>query len=246
MPVVIVALAVLIVAGGVLAAAAANPRIAVIGMAVAVAGAGFVADPLPGPTALLAEGVGAALAGYLGWMALRASAPLPQDPQGPAAPAWPGAVGIAMAAFLAGWLTATAMGRALPDPSAGGPTLANVGAGLAAGSPIARAGLGAAFALIALAIGQVLIARDVLRLGLCLMLMAAATELLRASLGAPADDTVTYAFAILYATGGAAVAAVVARSLDIHDDLELRSPGPLGSTEAPRMPTDARPGSHVP
>ena len=246
MELILVALSVLIVAGGVLASAAANPKIAVAGMAVALAGAGFVADPLPGATALLAEVVGAGLAGYLGWLALRGSQPPAPETRGSAAPAWPGAVGIAMAAFLAGWLTATAMGRALPDPAAGGPSLANVGAGLAAGSPVARAALGAAFGLIALAIGQVLIARDVLRLGLCLLLMAAATELLRASLGAQADDTVTYAFAILYATGGAAVAAVVARSLDIHEDLELRAPAPLGAGGATRPAADSHAGARRP
>lgn len=244
MPILLVAVAVLIVAGGVLAAAAAKPRVAVVGMAVAIAGAGFVADPLPGATALLAEVTAAALAGYLGWVALRgASQPAPETADS-GGPAWPGAVGIAMAAFLAGWLTATAMGRALPDPSVGGPSLANVGAGLAAGSPVARAALGAAFALIALAIGHVLIARDVLRLGLCLLLMAAAAELLRASLGAQADDTVTFSFAILYATAGAALAAVVARSIDVHDDLELRPPQPRASVRATRAADDhPRPGS---
>ena len=245
MPILLVAIAVLIVAGGVLASAAAHPRIAVAGMAVATAGAGFVADPLPGPAALLAEVTGAALAGYLGWVALRGASQPSRDSAVSGAPAWPGAVGIAMAAFLAGWLTATAMGRALPDPSVGGPSLANVGAGLAAGSPVARAALGAAFALIALAIGHVLIARDVLRLGLCLLLMAAAAELLRASLGAQPDDTVTFAFAILYATAGAALAGVVARSLHVHDDLELRAPPPRSSSRGARPVDDAHPGSQA-
>ena len=239
-----IAIAVLVVAGGVLAASAGRRRVAVVGMAVAIAGAGFVADPLPGPVALLAEVAGAVLAGYLGWMALRGASKPAVDPATASAPAWPGAVGVAMAAFLAGWLTAIAMGRALPDPSVGGPSLANVGTGLAAGSPVARAALGAAFALIALAIGHVLIARDVLRLGLCLLLMAAAAELLRGSLGAQADDSVTFAFAILYATGGAAVAGVVARSIDIHDDLELRAPSPRFSGRGGRAADDAQPESH--
>lgn len=221
----LVAVAALVAAGGVVAVSAKRPRTAVVGAAVSVAGAAFVADPLPGPAALLAGVTSAVLAAYLGWIALGAH-PGHGGPGAPdrGAPTWPGASGIAISAFLAGWLTATAAGRALADVAVGGPSLANVGAGLAAGSPVAQAGLGAAFALVALAAGPVLLARDVLRLGLGLLLLTAAAQLLRASLGAQADDTLAYNFAILYAAGGAGVAALVHRSLAIHGDLELRDP----------------------
>ncbi len=72
----LVALAVLVAAGGVVAVSAREPRFAVLGMIIALVGAAYVADPLPGLVALAARLAGAALAGYLVWVALR-RAPAP-------------------------------------------------------------------------------------------------------------------------------------------------------------------------
>ena len=223
-----VAIALLVCGGALAATGAVRPRVAIAGLVVAIAGTGTVADPIPGPAAILAGFTAAALAGYLGWVALR-DAPGTAEPEmaRPSGPSWPGWAGLAIIAFLAGWLTATAIGRTLAGPAVDGPSLAGVGAALAAGSPVARADVGASFALIALAIGPVLISRDILRLGVGLLLLVAAVQLLRAALVGHADDTVIFGFAILYASGGAGVAALARRHLVVHGDLEFHAEPPL-------------------
>ena len=85
-----------------------------------------------------------------------------------------------------------------------------------------RAALGAALALVALAAAPVLVGRDVLRLGLGLLLLLAAAGLLRNVMAVGTDGPVELALAVLTAFAGAAVAAVVARALLVQGDLELR------------------------
>jgi hypothetical protein len=213
----LVLLALLVAGGAVVAMSAHEPRLAALGLLVALVGSVYVADPLPGTIALAARLVGAVLAGYLVWVALRrAPAPTAGSRLG-----WPGAAAIGVFAFVAGWLAGVAIGAALGPGATEGPSTGLAGAGLASGSPVALAAMGAAFALTALAAGPVLIARDVLRLGVGLLLMVATTGLLRGALAGRADDIVELAFAVLTALGGAAVAALVARSLRLHGDLEL-------------------------
>jgi hypothetical protein len=88
---------------------------------------------------------------------------------------------------------------------------------------VPRAAIGAAFALVALAAGPVLLTRDVLRMGLALLLLVAAAGLVGNALGARAEAPVELAIAVLVAFAGAGVAAVVAASLRTAGDLELRS-----------------------
>jgi hypothetical protein len=216
---VLVVIAIVVAAGAVAAVSAPDHRVAAIGTAVALLGAGLVAEPLPATTAVAAQIVASGLAGYLAWVAVR-DAP---EAAGSAPFQWPGAAAVAIVAFVAGWLAAGAIGHALAGTSTEGPSLAGVGAALADGSPGARAGLGGAFALVALAIVPVAMARDVLRLGLGLLLLVAAVEMLRAALVGRPDDMVTLAFAIVFAVGGTAVVALVMRSLRLHGDLELRA-----------------------
>jgi hypothetical protein len=85
------------------------------------------------------------------------------------------------------------------------------------------AALGAAFALVALAAGPVLLARDVLRLGLALLLLIAAADLAGNALGVGADASADLALAILTALAGAAVAVVVTASIRATGDLDLRT-----------------------
>ena len=73
-----------------------------------------------------------------------------------------------------------------------------------------RAALGAALALVALAARAGALARDVLRLGLGLLLLLAAAGLVRNALVGGSDRCVELALAVLTAVAGAAVAAVVA------------------------------------
>ena len=216
---VLVLLAALVAAGGALAVSAREPRVAALGTLVALVGAAYVEDPLPGPLSLAARLVGTVLAGYLVWIALR-QAPSPLPVRGFRVP---GALAIAVAAFAAGWLTAATLGATLGLGPGDGPSAGGAATALAAGSPVPCAALGAAFALVALAAGPVLLARDVLRLGLALLLLIAAADLAGNALGVGADAPADLALAILTALAGAAVAVVVTASIRATGDLDLRT-----------------------
>jgi len=214
---VLIALAALVAAGGALAISAREPRLAALGTLVALLGSAYVADPLPGPLVLGARLVGAVLAGYLVWIALR-RAPAPLPPRGIRVP---GSLAIAVAAFSAGWLTATTLAATLAVGPGDGPSTAGAATALAAGSLVPRAALGASFALVVLAAGPVLIARDVLRLGLGLLLLIAAAGLAGNALGVGGDAPADLALAVLIALAGAAVAAVITGSLRTTGELDL-------------------------
>lgn len=234
---VLVALGMVTAAGAVVAVSAREPRFAVLGLLVALVASAYVADPLPGTVALGARLVGAILGGYLLWIALRrAPAKTAGSQMG-----WPGAGAIALAAFVTGWLAAGAVGGALASVPSEGPSTGLTAVGLVSGSPVASAGLGAAFALLALAVAPVVVARDVLRLGLGLLLMVAATELLRSAAVGRSDDHVELAFALLIALGSAALAGVARRSLRIHGDLELRSQSARETAVRTRTVDEAHP-----
>ena len=177
---VLVALAVLVAVGGIVAVSAREPRFAVLGVIIVLVGGAYVADPLPGLVGLGARLAGAVLAGYLLWVALRkAPAPTAGWQVG-----WPGATALA-----AGRLRRRLVrGRVARDGARGdggeGPSTAGVAAALVGGSPVARAALAAAFALVALGAAPVLVARDVLRLGVGLLLLIAAAGLVGNALGA--------------------------------------------------------------
>lgn len=219
----LVVLAAVVAAGGVTAVSAREPRFAALGAVIALVGAAYVADPMPSTVALATRLVGALLGGYLLWVALRrAPAPTSGWRLG-----WPGATGIAVVAFATGWLAADGLGTALGAGagSAGGSGGEVTAAALAAGSPVSRAAVGAAFALAALVAAPVLVARDVLRLGLGLLLLVAAAGLLRNGLVVAADPAIELGLAVLTAVAGAGVAAVSAASLGRYGDLVIREPG---------------------
>jgi hypothetical protein len=216
---VLLLLATLVAAGGALSVAAREPRLAALGAFVALAGSAYVVDPLPGSLALGARLTGTVLASFLIWIALR------RAPAGPAPSAigLPGAGAIAIVAFAIGWLVASTLGAALASGPGDGPSAGAVASALAAGSFVPRAALGAAFALVALAAGPVLMARDLLRMGLGLLLLLAAADLLRNALSIDAGAPAELALAIVVALAGASVAAVVGAGLQTTGDLELRS-----------------------
>jgi hypothetical protein len=220
MTLVIVALAVVAAAGAALSTGAREPRLAVLGLLIALLAGVYVADPLPATIPVAARLAGAVLGGYLVWVALRDMAvPAP----GPTL-ALPGAAAVALVAFVAGWLGAIAIGDALRTVSTEGPSIGSAAPGLAAGSDVSRASMAAAFAMVALAGGALILARDVLRLGLGLLLMIGAAERLLAALGGPAVDLEVFAFGLLLAAGGAGVAALVAHALGVQGDLVIRAP----------------------
>ncbi len=218
MTVALVLLALLVAGGAVVAVGAATPRLAALGMFIALVGSAYVADPLPGTLALAVRLVGSTLGAYLVWIALRgAPAHIPGI-----AVAWPGALAVAGVAFVAGWLAAGSLGETLAAVSGDGPGLSAVGAALAAGSPVARAALGAALALAAVAVTPVVMARDLLRTGLGLLLLLASATLLRNALGTSPDPVFELGVAVLTAAAGAAIGAVIASSLRRTGDLVLR------------------------
>jgi hypothetical protein len=205
--------------------------------------------------------VGGVLGGYLVWVALRGVPP----PTTGWRVGWPGAAAVAIVGFAIGWLAAGTIGTTLSAADGDGPSI-GAAAALAAGSLVPRAALGAAVALVALAAAPVFVGRDVLRLGLGLLLLLTAAGLLRNALGASPDGVVELALAVLTALSGAAVAGLVGRSLSIHGDLLLRVPergagsrdsGPrrrpaddahprhLGPGPDVRAPRDHGPGAHA-
>ncbi len=230
-------LAVLVAAGGVVAVSAREPRLAALGTLVVLVGSAYVADPLPDAVALAARLTGAVLGGYLLWVALR-------QPGAPTAGwqiGWPGAAAIAVAAFAAGWLAAATLGGELAAVTGQGPSAAGVATALASGSPVPRAAIGAAAALIALAAGPVLVARDVLRLGVGLLLLLSAADLVRHALMAGSDSVVELGLAVAVALAGAAVAALVGASLRTHGDLQLRAGAGRGTAVHHRSADEAHP-----
>jgi hypothetical protein len=215
---VLVILAGLVVAGAVAAVAAATPRLAVLGLLLALAGGAFVVEPFAGPVALAARLAGTTLGTYLVWIALRrAPAVLPASSAG-----WAGSAVIGVAAFAAGFLAAGTLGVALAGGSPEGPGAGGVATALIAGSPVPQAALGAALALVALAVPQVVVVRDTLRLGIGLLLLLAAAGLAANALHGQADPVRDLATAVVTAFAGAGVAALVAGSVARGGDLVIR------------------------
>ena len=214
----LVLVAVLAVAAGVVAVAAPNPRIATVGAFAAVFLGAVVMDPVPAPAAIVAWLAATVLGGWLVWVALRG---------GPTATArtslgWLGASALAAAAFTIGWLAAAAFGRVVATGVGDGLVADVPGATLAGGSLVARAGVGAAAALAVLAAAPVVLPRDGHRLGLGVVLLIASASLLADALGATTDNALELAFALLVALTGAAVAGVTAAMLRASGDLVLR------------------------
>ncbi len=218
MSTILVALAIVVAAAGIVTVSAREPRLAALGALLAMAGSAYVADPLPDLVSIAACLTGSLLAGYLIWVSLR-------DADTPTAGwqiGWPGAAAIAVAAFAIGWLAAGALAADLAVVSDEGPSAGGVATALAAGSLVPRAAIGAAAALIALGVAPVLIARDVLRLGIGLLLLLSAADLVRHALGAEADRVVELGMAVVVAISGAAVAGLVYGSIKHYGDLVIR------------------------
>ena len=142
--------------GGVVAVSAREPRVVLLGMTIALVGAPFVADPLPGPLPLAAR-LAASLASYLLWIGSRAEASVGRG----STVGWPVEALAAAAGFVVGWGT--------------------IGLGAPALGPAASAAAG--FALATLTVLPIVFARDLVRLGHGLILLLLASSLIRVSLG---------------------------------------------------------------
>jgi hypothetical protein len=201
------AVAVAIVAGGVIAVSAREARVGVLGLTLCAVTVPLMGGALPEPLPLAARLVAAILAGYLLWMAVRRQPVTRGSTLG-----WPVEALLATAAGVAGF---AALGFAGP---AGGP-------------PEAEA---TAFALAALAIGPLLVGRDILRLAIGLVLGVLAGSVGRVALmGSPSPLEQLVLAGLTVAVAGAA--GTIARgSIRAGSGLELhllRRPaaGPAGA-----------------
>lgn len=233
---VLVVVAVLVAAGAALAVTARVPRAAVLGLVLALAGAPFVADPSPSVVAVAARVVAAVLAGYACWAAVRGiGRPTEGSPLG-----WPGVAAIAVTVMAAGWLAAAQVGAALTVGGPDGPGAGSIGAALAAGSPVARAAFASGVTLLVLGAAPVLIARDVLRLTIGLLLLLCGTALVGASLQQP-GETASVVVAALTAGIGLAGAQLVRHALDAGETLALHEPPAREGAVRARPADDAHP-----
>ena len=201
-----------VVVGAVVAGSARNARTAIFGLVITMVGVPVLADPLPEPLALAARLVAALLAGYLLWVAARGH----RVRTGGSLVGWPTDAFLAMGAAVVGYGS-----HGLGAPAAG-PALA------------AAAG----FALAALAVLPVVTGRDILRVGMGLMLLLSGALLIRTSLGGTPDPLEQLMTAGLVATLGGAVAILcVAARADGGVGFEMSDTAPRRSNHV----TDAQP-----
>jgi hypothetical protein len=201
-----------VVLGAVIAGSARNARAAILGLVVTMVGAPLLAEPAAAPAALAARLVAALLAGYLLWIATRGhNARTAGSPLG-----WPTDAFVAIAGAAVGYGS-----HGLGAPTSG-PALASA----------------AGFALAALAVLPVVTGRDILRVGIGLVLLLGGALLVRTALGGTPDPMEQVLTAGLVAALGGAVAILAASA---------RTDGPGGfamSVSTPHRPShepDAHP-----
>lgn len=219
--VIAVLLAVAVVGGAVVAVSTRGPRLAVLGLLVALLAAPFVAEPLPDLRGIASRIAGAVLAAYPLLIAVRGSAASTTGSRG----GWPAdallavTAAVAAGAAAAGWDVAGSLGAG-PSGEPGsiegvipGPYLPAIAAGAA---------------VVALAVGPVGFARDPLRLtiGLCLGMLG--LTLVQAALSGPPSAFTDLCVAVLLATmaGGGALLTGAARR-QAAAGVAGRGPGPL-------------------
>ena len=189
-----------IVAGAVVALSARDVRLILAGLVVSLGVSPLLADPLPSPIAVAARIAAALLGAQLLLVALRGTpAPTRAAALGPLSPAL-----AAIAAGVVGYATS----------GVGSP---------AVGPPLASA---AGFGLVTLALGPILLGRDVLRVGLGMILLVSAAELIRTGLaGTPGPlEQVVSAGAIVAVLG--ATAAIAASLLASGHNLSIDGSAP--------------------
>lgn len=214
----------LVVAGSVIVVSVRDARAALLALAVVLVGSPLLADPPVAPLGLAARSIGAVLAVYLLWIATRGRG----DPGGEPVPTegsrigWPADVLLAAAAGVAG---ATVLGPSGPGAGAGWPGAAGL-----AGA--------AGFALGVLSIAPILTGRDVLRIGLGLIVLVDAGSLIRAALGgSPTSFEQLLGAGLLVAVAGVLAALVMAARVEGTAGLALVA----DSRPAGRRSSDVRP-----
>jgi hypothetical protein len=165
---ILAAIALVVVAGAVVALAARSARGAILALAVVLIASPVLAEPVPAPLGLATRFVGAILAAYLLWVVARERprSGIPAATTEGSRIGWPADVLVAAAASIAGFAS-----HGLGAPALG-PALASA----------------AGFAVAAAALTATLTGRDVLRVGLGSMLLVDAALLVRTALGGTPGD----------------------------------------------------------
>jgi len=241
---VLVAAAVGVVAGGVVAVAARDARVALVGLLAALVLAPLIADPLPGLLPLAARLVAAVLTGELLRITLRSTTSRTRG----SVLGWPVESLVAATAFVAGWALVGLVPGALAGPgtesgAATGPVEGPITAPIAGSAGfVGPAAAGAAgSALAALALNAIFLARETFRVGLGLMLLLVGATLVRVMLaGTPGPLEQVVTGGVLVALG-AALAFVSGGAYEVAGDFELperRRPAAV-SEPAAANPADA-------
>jgi hypothetical protein len=199
------AIAALTIGGAVVAVSARDVRSVSVGVLIVLIGAPLIADPWPGPLAILVRISGALLATRLLLIALRGDLVTGGTRLG-----WPTEVLISGAAAFIGFgshgLGATGLGPA--EAQAAG------------------------FALVALAIVPLIAGRDVLRIGIGALLLLVAASLVRAGLEAPPTDAEQLIGALLTIGIGGAIA-VISVAARTAGGLAAFDPSPIDRPRRP-------------
>ena len=192
-----------ITVGAIVAVSVRDARTAVLGLAIALVGAPILADPMADTAALAARVVASVLAVYLLWIAVR------DGEWGTSGShlGWAAEASVAAAAGIVGFGT-----HGLGAPALG-PSLAQA----------------AGFALAALAVAPLVTGRDVIRIGVGLMLLAHGALLVRVALGGTPtalEELVTAGLVV--GLGGAVAILATAASHDGAEGFELEAEGRPG------------------
>jgi hypothetical protein len=196
-----------ITVGALVAVSVRDARTAVLGLSIVLVGAPILADPMADTTALAARVVASVLAAYLLWIAVRDG----EWGTGGSHLGWAAEAALAAAAAIVGYGT-----HGLGAPALG-PGLAQA----------------AGFALAALAVAPLVTGRDVVRIGLGLLLLAHGALLVRVALGGTptALEELVTAGLVVGLGGAVAILADAARH-DGDDGFELE---PEGRQRVPRF-----------
>jgi len=210
-----VALAIAIVAAGVIATASRDARLAIVAATVVGVGSPVLTTTLPEPLPLAVRLLASILAGFLVWAAVRGQPTTSGSPIG-----WPSDALIAGGAGVA---------------AASG--ISAVSAGLAGLPEAAAAGV----ALLAVVAAPLLLGRETLRLAIAAVLAVNGAWLLRTGIAGPPAPIDELAIAGLVATLGGIGAALIVRARDGSGGLELGARRPVIARErGPGPPADTR------
>ena len=204
---VLVATAVTVVAGAIVAVSSREARIGLLGLAIALVGAPLLADPRPDPLPLAARIVAAILAVELVWITIRSTTTRTRG----SIVGWPVEMLAAAAAFVVGFGAVGGLAGAVPG--AGGGSTALI--------------LGGGTALLVLSAAPILLARDVLRLGIAATLLVTGATIVRAAVAGTPSSLEQLVTAGVTVGLGVAVAAACANTFAARSDLGIGGARPV-------------------